>query len=215
MGASGESLRPIVMLLAEYTLGLKVKGNAVDKSRSKAESCSSRRFSTALRSAPGRSLLRNRRQRQISFRSHLISLNVSSIEVITDVDHFVPGVSSMAIVIERPFLGSAFLPNNCIRGLATSARSFGEQFDVCNSYQSISPYTARVTRNRGRSSRFHGAAIVCLAQFLRSTGLIGARTKTENRRAVKSMSDTRTAQAGAINAQRMSPWSMAAEFASV
>jgi len=140
MGASGESLRLIVMLLAEYTLGLKVKGNAVDKSRSKAESCSSRRFSMALRSAPGRSLLRNRRQRQISFRSHLISLNVSSIEVITDVDHFVPGVSSMAIVIERPPLGSAFLPNNCIRGLATSARSFGEQFDVCNSYQSISPY---------------------------------------------------------------------------
>ncbi|SFN91055.1 hypothetical protein SAMN05216573_1269 [Bradyrhizobium sp. Rc3b] len=37
IGASGESLRPIVVLLAEHILGLKVKGNAVDKSRSKAE----------------------------------------------------------------------------------------------------------------------------------------------------------------------------------
>ncbi|WP_271566378.1 MULTISPECIES: hypothetical protein [unclassified Bradyrhizobium] len=83
MGASGESLRPIVVLLAEYTLELKLKGNAVDKSRSKAESCSSRRFSTALRSAPGKPVLSSRRQRQISFRSHLISLNVSSIEGIT------------------------------------------------------------------------------------------------------------------------------------
>jgi len=202
MGASGESLRPIVMLLAEYTLGLKVKGNAVDKSRSKAESWSSRRFSTALRSAPGRSLLRNRRQRQISFRSHLISLNVSSIEVITDVVHFVPGVSSMAIVIERPFLGSAFLPNNCTQGLATSRPFFRRAFRFMQLLSSISPYTARVTRNRGRSLRFHGAAIVCLAQILR---LIGARTKTENRRAVKSMSDTQTAQAAAMNAQRMFP----------
>ncbi|XUJ32394.1 hypothetical protein ACQ5SK_28085 [Bradyrhizobium japonicum] len=86
MGASGELLRPIVVLLTEYTLELKAKGNAVDESRSKAESCSCRRFSRALRSVPGRSVLSSRRQRQIPFRSHLISLSVSSIEVITDVD---------------------------------------------------------------------------------------------------------------------------------
>jgi hypothetical protein len=42
-----------------------------------------------LRSAPDRPVLSNRRQRQISFRSHLISLNLSSIEVIADVVHFV------------------------------------------------------------------------------------------------------------------------------
>ncbi|WP_210161981.1 hypothetical protein, partial [Bradyrhizobium japonicum] len=43
-------------------------------------------LSRALRSVPGRSVLSSRRQRQIPFRSHLISLSVSSIEVITDVD---------------------------------------------------------------------------------------------------------------------------------
>lgn len=176
MGASRESLRPIVVLLAEYTLGLKVKGNDVDKSRSKAESCSSRRLSTALRSASGRSLLRNRRQRQISFRSHLISLNVSSIEVITDLVHFVPGVSSMSIVTE----GHSLAPHSCrivdprTCDLPPVLRGRRRAVGCMQLYQSISPYTARVTRNRGRSSRFHGAAVVRLAQFQRS--LIGAPT---------------------------------------
>jgi len=85
MGASEESLRPIVVLVSEYTLELRAKGKAVDTSRSKAESCSCRRFSTSSRSAPGSPVPSNRRQRQISFRNHLISLNVSSIEVITDI----------------------------------------------------------------------------------------------------------------------------------
>ncbi|MGY3545911.1 MULTISPECIES: hypothetical protein [unclassified Bradyrhizobium] len=75
----------MAVLLGDCTLELKVKGNAVDKSRSKAKRCSTRRFSTAIRSATGEPLLSNRRQRQISFRNHLISLSVSSIEVITDV----------------------------------------------------------------------------------------------------------------------------------
>ncbi|SFN91037.1 hypothetical protein SAMN05216573_1268 [Bradyrhizobium sp. Rc3b] len=49
----------------------------------------------------------------------------------------------MAIVIEGPFVGPAFLPNKCIRGLATSVRSFAEQFDVRNSYHQYHP-TPRV-----------------------------------------------------------------------
>lgn len=171
MTASGEWLRPIVVLSTEHTFGPKAKGNAVDKSPSKAESCSSSRFSTSLRSAPGRLALSNRRQRQISFRSHLISLSVSSIEVITDVRPW---------SIKHGDRRRAAVPRLCIpaelsRGLATSSVVLprrGEQFGVCNSYQSISPYTARVTINRGRSSRFHGAAIVCPAQFQRSTGLV-------------------------------------------
>ncbi|MCC8978049.1 hypothetical protein [Bradyrhizobium acaciae] len=88
MDASEEPLGRGVVLVVEFTLGFKTKGNVVDKSRSKADSCSSRRFSTASRSAPDTSLLSNRRQRQISFRSHLILLNLSSIEVIADVVHF-------------------------------------------------------------------------------------------------------------------------------
>ncbi|MBB4362985.1 hypothetical protein GGD65_004018 [Bradyrhizobium sp. CIR18] len=87
----------------------------------------------------------------------------------------------MAIVIERPFLGSAFLPNNRIRGLATSRPSFGEQFDVCHSYHRYHP-TPRARREIEADPRVFTALRSCaFAQFLRSTGLIGARRKTENR----------------------------------
>ncbi|WP_461847216.1 hypothetical protein [Bradyrhizobium elkanii] len=79
-----DSLEPMGLLLVEFAEGLKTRGNAVVRSRSKAASCSSRRFSTAALSSRGSSVLSNRRQRQISFLTHLISLNLSSIEVITN-----------------------------------------------------------------------------------------------------------------------------------
>lgn len=158
MGAPGESLRPNVVLLKEYTSELRAKGKAVDTSRSKAESCSCRRFSTASRSAPSRPVPSNRRQRQISFRNHLISLNVSSIEVITD-------IRPWSIKHGDRLSGRCLAPHFC-RIVELRTYDFPPvvpEQDVCNSYQSISPDTARVTTNRGGFSRFHGAPIVCPA----------------------------------------------------
>ncbi|WP_129590839.1 hypothetical protein [Bradyrhizobium shewense] len=54
----------------------------------------------------------------------------------------------MAIVIEGPFLGSAFLHSNCIRGLATSRPSFGEQFNVCTLIINITLHRARDEKSR-------------------------------------------------------------------
>ncbi|MGY3487745.1 hypothetical protein ACVW1C_005628 [Bradyrhizobium sp. USDA 4011] len=112
MGASEEPLGGGVVLLVEFTLGFKAKGNVVDKSRSKADSCSSRCFSMPLRSAPDRPVLSNRRQRQISFRSHLISLNLSSIEVIADVVHFAIRALRTRIVMSTG--AAAFMSNNSV-----------------------------------------------------------------------------------------------------
>lgn len=61
-----------------------VKGNVVARSRSKADCRSSRRSSRTLRSRSLSSLLSLLRQRQMSFRTDLISFNRSSIEAITD-----------------------------------------------------------------------------------------------------------------------------------
>lgn len=66
----------------------------------------------------------------------------------------------MAIVIEGPFLGSAFLHSNCILGLATSRPSFGEQFNVCHSYHQYHP-TPRARREIEADPRVFTALRSC------------------------------------------------------
>lgn len=61
-----------------------VKGNVVARSRSKADCRSSKRSSRILRSRSLSSLWSLLRQRQMSFRTYLISFKRSSIEAITD-----------------------------------------------------------------------------------------------------------------------------------
>src|SRR6202008_1864739 len=60
------------------------KGNVDANSPSNADRCSSRHFSIISRSASGRSVWSSLRQRQMSFRTDLISLKLSSIVVIAD-----------------------------------------------------------------------------------------------------------------------------------
>lgn len=125
-----DSLEPAGLLLVEFTEGLKTRGNAVVKSRSKAVSCSSRRFSTAALSSRGSSVLSNRRQRQISFRTHLISLNLSSIEVITDTVNV--GIESTKRTRQhRVVAPSAFMPMELrLCDWSPLLGGCGERFDV-------------------------------------------------------------------------------------
>ncbi|MBP1290505.1 hypothetical protein [Bradyrhizobium elkanii] len=125
-----DSLELMGLLLVEFTEGLKTRGNAVVKSRSKAESCSSRRFSTAALSSRGSSVLSNLRQRQISFRTHLISLNLSSIEVITDAVHL--GIEGTTRTRQHCVVApSAFMPTELyLCDSSPLLGGCGERFDV-------------------------------------------------------------------------------------
>jgi hypothetical protein len=69
---------------SELLESFNAKGNVDANSPSKADRCSSRRFSINSRSASGRSVWSSLRQRQMSFRTDLISLKLSSIVVIAD-----------------------------------------------------------------------------------------------------------------------------------